>query len=376
MVRHLKTKVEAPAVTADGVMQTTTEMLEKILEGGEERALAYSAELDGFEGGLGDVIVSEAEFAEAADELPQQLKDDIALAHRNIKAFAEAQRRSIDDVSYAEGLWPGMVAGHRMVPLDCAGCYVPGGRFAHVASALMTVTTAKAAGVRTVVMASAPRQETGRIHPGVIFAAKLAGADYVLTLGGVQALGSMAYGLFTGRKANILVGPGNRFVVAAKQLLFGQVGVDLIAGPTEVCVLADADADPLLVATDLVGQAEHGFDSPAVLITTDSAMADQVMALVPELISDLKQQEPNTAAEVAWRDYGQVMLAEDREEMCALSDEVASEHLQVQCRKEDLGWYHDNLRNYGSLFLGEETNVSYGDKASGPNHVLPTRGAG
>ena len=259
MVMYIKKKVEAPVVSDEGVAETTRQMLDEIERGGEAQALKYSAQLDSFRGTVDDVLVSEAEFAAAEAELPEQLKRDLILAHQNIKAFAEAQRESIKDVQHAPGLWPGVVAGHRMVPLDCAGCYVPGGRFAHVASALMTVTTARTAGVGVIVMASAPRQDTGRIHPGVLFAAKLAGVDYVLTLGGVQALGSMANGLFTGHKANILVGPGNRFVVAAKQILFGKVGVDLIAGPTEVMVLADDDADPNIVATDLIGQAEHGF---------------------------------------------------------------------------------------------------------------------
>ena len=246
---YTKRKVGAPAVSDEGVAETTKQMLDEIEAGGEARALGYSQELDGFLGSVDDVVVSEAEMREAEAELPEQLKNDIKLAHGNIKAFAEGQRASIKDLEQREGLWPGMVAGHRMIPLDCAGCYVPGGRFAHVASALMTVATARAAGVGVVVMASAPRQDTGRIHPGVLYAAKLAGADYVLTLGGVQALGSMAHGLFTGHKANILVGPGNRFVVAAKQILFGKVGVDLIAGPTEVMIIADDDADPHLIAS-------------------------------------------------------------------------------------------------------------------------------
>eukprot|EP00322_Chrysochromulina_rotalis_P014963 CAMPEP_0115870738 /NCGR_PEP_ID=MMETSP0287-20121206/22490_1 /TAXON_ID=412157 /ORGANISM="Chrysochromulina rotalis, Strain UIO044" /LENGTH=433 /DNA_ID=CAMNT_0003325487 /DNA_START=1 /DNA_END=1301 /DNA_ORIENTATION=- len=211
----------------------------------------------------------------------------------------------------------------------------------------------------------------------MLFAARLAGATHVLTLGGVQGLAAMAFGLFThgGPRANILTGPGNRFVVAAKTLLFGEVGIDLVAGPTENAILADDSADPHLVATDLVGQAEHGFDSPTTLLTTSHSLAEQVIKLMPTYLGELLADEPQCAAAVAWRDYGAVGVCENREELCAASDDIASEHLQVMCRKEELDFYHSRLRNYGSLFLGEETNVSYGDKAAGPNHVLPTRRA-
>lgn len=378
MVQWLKQKAAKPQLAGgDDVQRRVEEMLGTIRAGGEEAALRYARELDGFQGSTEDVLVLEEEFAAAEARLPEQVKADIRVAHAAIKEFAQAQAGTQTDLRMSSGSYPGMVAGHRMVPVDCAGCYAPGGRFAHAASVLMTVTTAKAAGVRKVILTAPPRQDTGRIHDGMLYAAKVAGADHVLTLGGVQGLAALAFGLFTGgTRANILVGPGNRFVVAAKTLLFGEVGIDLVAGPTEVCVLADGTADPELVATDLVGQAEHGFDSPCVLITTSRAVADAVLARIPALLADLQAAEPETAACVAWRDYGQVALCESREEMCVLSDEVASEHLQVQCARSELEWYHARLRNYGALFLGEETNVSYGDKAAGPNHVLPTRGAG
>eukprot|EP00949_MAST-11_sp_MAST-11-sp1_P001346 g1346.t1 len=373
----LKRKSKTPRVTEDGVHETVSRMLREIQAGGEEKVLQYARELDGFDGDVaGGVVVSEQEFAEAERSLNDITREDIRMAHDAIRAFATAQRDSVSDLCREDYPWPGMVTGHRLIAVDVAGCYVPGGRFAHVASALMTVATARAAGVQKVVVCSPPRRDTGRIHAGVLFAAKLAGADHVITLGGVQAICALAYGLFSGcRPASVIVGPGNRFVVEAKKQLFamGQVGIDIIAGPTETCCLADEDADVNLIATDLVGQAEHGHDSPAVLVTTSRHVAEQVLALIPEKIASLQENQPQTAAAVAWRDYGEIIIASTREEMCAISDEIASEHLQVHCRREELPWYHSRLRNYGSLFLGEETNVSYGDKCSGPNHVLPTR---
>jgi sulfopropanediol 3-dehydrogenase len=378
MPQWLKNKVEKPQLSGgDEVGTKVAEMLRTIREGGEAAALKYAKQLDNFAGGTDEVVVKAAEFEAAEARLPESVKEDIRTAHKAIKSFAEAQRATQTDLRMESPVYPGMVVGHRMVPVDCAGCYAPGGRFAHTASVIMTVATARAAGVPKVVLCCPPRQDTGRIHDGMLFAAKVAGADYVLTMGGVQGLASMAFGLFTGGgRANVLVGPGNRFVVAAKTQLFGELGIDLVAGPTEVCVLADDSADAELVTTDLVGQAEHGFDSPAQCITTSRRLAEEVLALMPKKLAELQAAEPQTAAPVSWRDYGEVILCESREEMCTVSDEYASEHLQVQCRRDELGWYHDRLRNYGSLFIGEETNVSYGDKASGPNHVLPTRGAG
>lgn len=379
MPEWLKKKVEKPQLAGgDDVRDKVATMLKEIREGGEEAALKYARELDNFKGSAADVVVQAAEFEAAEARLPEQVKEDIRTAHAAIKAFAEAQRTTQTDLRVESPVYPGLVLGHKMVPVDCAGCYAPGGRFAHAASVLMTVTTARAAGVPKVVLCCPPRQDTGRIHDGMLFAARVAGADFVLTMGGVQGLASMAFGLFTGGgRANVIVGPGNRFVVAAKTMLFGELGIDLVAGPTESCVLADDSADPEVVATDLIGQAEHGFDSPTQLITTSRRVAEETLnTWIPRKLSELQAAEPQTAAVVAWRDYGEVVLCKDREELCQVSDDYASEHLQVMCKREELDWYHNRLRNYGSLFLGEETNVSYGDKASGPNHVLPTRGAG
>jgi sulfopropanediol 3-dehydrogenase len=252
-----------------------------------------------------------------------------------------------------------------------AGCYVPTGRYAHIASAYMSVVTAKAAGVPTAIACSTPYKGEV-IHPQVLYAMKVAGADVIMTLGGVQAIAALAFGLFTGKPADIIVGPGNKFVAEAKRVLFGKVGIDVLAGPTEIGIIADDSADPALVATDLVGQAEHGHESPAWLITTSDSLGHRVLERVPLLIEKL----PPTAREAAgaaWRDYGEVVLCEDKEDAAQLSDRYAPEHLEVHAR--DLDWWLARLTCYGSLFLGEETTVAFGDKASGPNHILPTKGA-
>lgn len=251
------------------------------------------------------------------------------------------------------------------------GCYAPAGRYAHIASAYMGVATAKAAGVKNIIACSSPFRGGG-MHPYLLYAFKVAGADTIMTLGGVQAIASMAYGLFTGKEADVVVGPGNKFVAEAKRTLFGKVGIDVFAGPSEIAVIADETADPEIVAYDLVGQGEHGVESPVWLITTSRELAEKVMKRVPELIEKL----PPLAKEAAsngWRDYGEVILCSTREEVVAKSDEYAPEHLEVQAT--DRKWWLKNLTCYGSLFLGEETTVAFGDKCSGPNHVLPTKRA-
>ena len=235
----------------------------------------------------------------------------------------------------------------------------------------MSVTTAKVAGVKNVIACSPPKAGIG-IHPAIAYTASLCGADSILAVGGVQGIASLTYGLFTGHAADILVGPGNRFVAEAKRMLFGQVGIDLFAGPTEILIIADDSADPEIVASDLIGQAEHGPDSPAWLITTSPLLGEKVMELIPKYIQRLP--EPNkSAAESAWRDFGEISIVDTRDEAVELSDKYAAEHLEVQT--EDLDWWLENLSNYGSLFLGEETTVAYGDKCSGTNHILPTSGA-
>jgi sulfopropanediol 3-dehydrogenase len=297
------------------------------------------------------------------------LKDAILYAHANIRTFAEAQRASA--TSFEIELRPGLFAGQRQIPLTAAGCYVPGGRYAHIASALMTITTARAAGVPHVIACS-PAHKDGGIPDSILFAMTLAGADRILALGGVQGVAAMAHGLFGGPAADILVGPGNQFVAEAKRQLFGPVGIDMFAGPTDSMVLADATADPVVVAWDLVGQAEHGYNSPVWLATDDRALAVEVLRLVPQCIAELP--DTNAAqAQAAWVALGEVMLCRDRDHMAAVADAYGPEHLHVQA--SDLDWWKGRLRSYGSLFLGELTTVAFGDKASGPNHVLPTSGA-
>jgi len=313
--------------------------------------------------------VSQEEIATATQSLTQRTKDDIRFSYDRVFSFAQKQRAALID--FETELSPGLWAGQKQIPMATAGCYVPGGRYAHVASAIMSVATAKAAGVEHVIACSPPKPGQG-VNPAIIYTANLAGADTILALGGVQGIAAMAFGLFTNRAADILVGPGNRFVAEAKRMLYGRVGIDLFAGPTEIAIIADKSADPHLVATDLVSQAEHGPDSPVWLISTDLALAEKVIAIMPSYIARL----PDTArfaAEKAWSEYGEVILCESAEEAATISDQYAAEHLEVMC--EDLDWWVNRLRNYGSLFVGEETTVSFGDKCSGTNHILPTKGA-
>jgi sulfopropanediol 3-dehydrogenase len=348
---------------ASGVHETVTGILEDIEQGGDDAALRYAAEFDKYEGAI---LLGEDEIAQAAAEVPDKLKRDIQFAHDNVRRFAEAQKSTLSDVQLE--IVPGLVAGQKAIPVDAAGCYVPGGRYSHVASAIMTVTTAKVAGCRHITACSPPRPGVG-VAPAIIYAADLCGADRILAMGGVQGVAAMTFGLFGLPKANILVGPGNQFVAEAKRILFGRVGIDMIAGPTDSLILADATADPEIVATDLVGQAEHGYNSPVWLVTDDRALAEAVLDLVPRLIADLPEVNRDNAT-AAWRDYAEVILCADREEMAATSDDYAPEHLTVQAA--DLDWWLGRLTCYGSLFLGEETTVAFGDKASGTNHVLPT----
>jgi sulfopropanediol 3-dehydrogenase len=286
-----------------------------------------------------------------------------------VRRFADAQLAAILDTEIE--LMPGLVAGHRNIPVATAGCYVPGGRYSHLASAIMSVTTAKVAGVQHVIAACPPRPSVG-INPAVLYTLDFCGADTILNLGGVQAIASLAFGLFTGHRADILVGPGNQYVAEAKRALYGRVGIDMFAGPSEIMIIADATADPEIVAADLVGQAEHGYNSPAWLIAFSSEFATGVMSLVPRLIGKLPEVNAKNA-EAAWRDYGEILVADSREEAARTADAYAPEHLEVQCA--DVEWWLGHLRNYGSLFLGEETTVAFGDKTSGPNHILPTKGA-
>jgi len=365
-VEYLKRASKTASAEAGSVGDLVKDILDAIEQGGEEVARQYAAKFDQYEGSL---VLSEEEIAAASAQVPQKLKDDIAFAHDNVRRFAERQRDTMQDVEME--IVPGLIAGQKLIPVSSAGCYVPGGRYSHIASAIMTVTTAKVAGVSSVTACSPPRKDVG-VAPAIIHAAHVCGADKIMAMGGVQGVASMAFGLFDLPKADILVGPGNQFVAEAKRILFGRVGIDMFAGPTDSLILADEHADPEIVAVDLVSQAEHGYNSPVWLVTDDRTLAHKVLARVPELINDLPGQNGENAS-AAWRDYAEVVLCSSREEMAAVSDDYAPEHLTVQA--SDLDWWLGRLRNYGSLFLGEETTVSFGDKASGPNHVLPTNGA-
>jgi len=365
-VEYLKKADKTSSTGEADVRDTVQSILDEIESGGDDTARAYAQKFDKWDG---DVIVSQAEREAAADEVSQKLKDDIRFAHDNVKRFAQKQRDTMVDTEME--VVPGLIAGQRHIPVSAAGCYAPGGRYSHVASAIMTVTTAKVAGVKHVTGCCPPRPGVG-IHPAVTYAFDVCGADTILNMGGVQAIASMAFGLFGTPPAKVLAGPGNQFVAEAKRILYGRVGIDMFAGPTESMVIADKNADPYIVAWDLVGQAEHGYNSPVWLISTDRGVADKVAELIPGMIKELPELNSNNA-EAAWRDYGEIILCDSREEAVKVSDEYASEHLQVQA--DDLDWWLANLNNYGSLFLGEETTVAYGDKVSGPNHVLPTKGA-
>ena len=366
-IEYLKKAEKTAATGEDDTRKIVSDMLSAIEAGGEDKAREYAEKLDNY---TGNIVVTPEEIAAASAKVPESVKDDIQFAYDRVRGFAEKQREALID--FETELSPGLFAGQKQIPVATAGCYVPGGRYSHVASAVMSVATAKAAGVDHVIACSPPKPGAG-VNPAIIYTANLCGADTILALGGVQGIAAMAFGLFTGHEADILVGPGNRFVAEAKRMLYGRVGIDLFAGPTEIAVIADSTADPAIVASDLVGQAEHGLDTPCWLITTDRELGKKVMELMPVLIAKLPD-TARTAAETSWRDYGEVVLCSDREEAAQVSDRYAGEHLEVQA--EDLDWWVSRLRNYGSLFVGEETTVAFGDKCSGTNHILPTKGAG
>ncbi len=363
---YLKKATLTSKSDASETKKIVRDILDEIEAGGDEAAMAYARKFDNYDG---EILLSPEAIEAASALVPEKLKQDIQFSHANVKKFAEAQLGTVKD--FETEVVPGFIAGQKAIPVDAAGCYVPGGRYSHIASAIMTVTTAKVAGCKHIVACSPPRPDVG-IAPAIIYAAHICGADKILAMGGVQGVAAMTFGLFGLPKANILVGPGNQFVAEAKRMLFGRVGIDMIAGPTDSLILADKTADPMVVAADLVGQAEHGYNSPVWLVTDDRALAEEVMRLVPDLIADLPEVNRDNAT-AAWRDYAEVILCADREEMAATSDAYAPEHLTVQA--EDLEWWLDRLSCYGSLFLGEETTVAFGDKAAGTNHVLPTSGA-
>ena len=364
-MEFLKEAVSAEVVANedDRIQAVVKEMLQHIERDGEEAVAGYAKQFDNWEG---EFVLSEEKKQALIAQVPQSVKDDIDFAHRQVKRFAEAQRDSLTEFEIESE--EGVRLGQKVIPVQVAGCYIPGGRYSHAASALMSVATAKAAGVPTIIACSPPRGDS--INPAVAYAMHVAGADIIIEMGGVHAIATMAYGLFTGKKADILVGPGNGYVAEAKRMLFGAVGIDVFAGPTESAIIADKTADPMTLAVDLVSQAEHGIDSPVWLFTDSREVGEKVLEIMPKVIADM----PNApVCEASWRDHGVIILCEDREEMAKVSDEYACEHQQVIA--EDLEWYKENLVNYGSLFLGEGSTVPHGDKCSGTNHILPTKKA-
>jgi len=365
-VSYLKKAIKTAETETATAQKVVTEMLHEIETRGEAAVREYAKKLDGWDG---DIILSAAEIERRTQEVPAGVRADIEFAAKQVYDFALAQRKSLEEFSV--DLYPGVTAGQRVIPVNVVGCYAPAGRYAHIASAYMGVATAKAAGVKTIIGCSSPFRGGG-IHPYVLYAFQSAGADVIMTLGGVQAIATMAYGLFTGKAADVVIGPGNKFVAEAKRALFGKVGIDVFAGPSEVAVIADHTADPAIVASDLLGQAEHGHESPAWLLTTSRVLAEEVLKLMPHMIEKLPP-TARDAAGSAWRDYGEVVVCDTVEEVAEISDRYAPEHLEVHA--ENLDWWLSKLTCYGSLFLGEETTVAFGDKTSGPNHVLPTKGA-
>ena len=362
-MKYLKKAARTAEAEQTDVRAVVERMLHEIAEEGEVAARRHARDLDKWDG---DIVVTDAQRRAAAALVPAQLKADIRFAHDNVRRFAEAQRATVSDFSVE--ILPGLTAGQKQIPVTAAGCYVPGGRYSHVASAIMTVTTAKVAGVAHIAACSPPRPGIG-IPPAILYTLDLCGADVILNMGGVQGVAAIANGLFGTQKADILVGPGNQYVAEAKRMLFGQIGIDMFAGPTDSMVIADDTADAQFIAADLVGQAEHGWNSPVWLVTSDAGLAARVIALVPELIDTLPHVNRDSAR-AAWADFAEVILCDSAEEMARVADDYAPEHLHVQAA--DLDWWLGRLRSYGSLFLGEETTVAFGDKTSGPNHVLPT----
>jgi len=368
MTEYLKQAPWHSQAVSDDVKRTVSEMLSNIDRDPETEIRRYSRELDGWD--PDSFLVDDAAIAAAADEIGDELRAHIAFAQDQVRTFAQAQRATMHDLE-VETL-PGVVLGHRHIPTETVGSYVPGGRYPMLASSFMTVVVPKVAGVERVIACAPPREGQG-IHPAMLYAMHTSGADDILALGGVQALAAMTYGIEGLPEADLIVGAGNAYVAEAKRQLFGRVGIDILAGPTEIAIIADDTADPELVALDLLGQAEHGPTSPAVLITTSRAVGEAVLEHVHRWLETFPTAE---VAGAAWEAHGSIAVVEGDAEAIALSDRIASEHLEVQVDPAKLEHYRLHLRNYGSLFLGSEATVAYGDKAVGTNHVLPTLRAG
>ncbi|WP_406854239.1 histidinol dehydrogenase [Alsobacter sp. KACC 23698] len=365
-MRYLKQGKDAAA--REEVDRKVRETVEAILADVDARGDAAVRELsEKFDGySPREFFLSPADVRAAMDKVAPRDLEDIAFAQKQVRGFAQRQRASLQDVE-VETL-PGVILGHKHIPVNAVGCYVPGGRYPMVASAHMSVVTAKVAGVKRVIASAPPHR--GAPHPAIVAAMQMGGADEILVLGGVQAVAAMAVGTETIKPVDMLVGPGNAYVAEAKRQLFGRVGIDLFAGPTETLVIADETVDAEICATDLLGQAEHGPTSPAVLITNSEKLARETMAEVERLLGVLPTGD---VARIAWQDYGEVIVCDGYEEMLSEADRIASEHVQVMTDRDD--WFRDNMTNFGALFLGPRTNVAFGDKVIGTNHTLPTKKA-
>ncbi|WP_274427377.1 histidinol dehydrogenase [Chelativorans sp. YIM 93263] len=366
-VEYLKRgRAEEARIEEDrGVREIVEAALADIEARGDIAVRQMSTKLDGY--APESFRLTEADIEALIARLSKTERDDILFAQAQVRRFAEAQRASMTDIEI-ETL-PGVILGHRHIPVQSVGCYVPGGKFPMVASAHMSVLTAAVAGVPRIVAATPPFR--GEPNPAVIAAMHFAGAHEIYVLGGIQAVGAMALGTETIDPVHMLVGPGNAFVAEAKRQLFGRVGIDLFAGPTETLLIADETVDAELCATDLLGQAEHGYNSPAALVTNSRKLAEATLTEIERILTVLPTAE---TAGTSWRDYGEVILCGSHEEMLAVAEEIASEHVQVMTDRD--GWYLERMTAYGALFLGPRTNVANGDKVIGTNHTLPTRKAG
>jgi len=367
VIKYLKQgkQAEEKAIDNQKVKEIVENIISDIENRGDVAVSQYSGQFDNWT--PESFKLSREEIDACYEQLTEQEISDIKWAQEQVRNFATIQRESMKDVE-VETL-PGVVLGHKNIPVDSVGCYVPGGKYPLVASAHMSIVTAKVAGVERVIAATPPFQ--GKPAPAVIVAMDLAGADEIYTFGGVQAIAAMAVGTDTVEPVSMIVGPGNAFVAEAKRQLFGRIGIDLFAGPTETLVIADDSVDGELCAADLLGQAEHGLNSPAVLLTNSEQLGKDTMAEVERQLTILPTAD---VASVAWRDYGEVIVCDTYDEMLDVANDLAFEHVQIMTK--DVPYFQKNMRNFGALFLGPETNVSYGDKCIGTNHTLPTKGAG
>jgi sulfopropanediol 3-dehydrogenase len=362
MIKRIKL-ADAPASNFQdqALTRSVQRLLDEVRDGGDDAVRTLAKRFDGLD--RSSYRLGQLEIDACVNSITRQEREDIEFAQHQVRNFAQAQKGALRDLEI-ETL-PGVILGHRNVPVQNVGCYVPGGKYPLLASAHMSVLTAKVAGCGRVITCAPPFK--GKPAPLIVAAQHLAGADEIYVLGGVQAVAAMAFGTETIEPVDMLAGPGNAYVAEAKRLLFGRVGIDLFAGPTEVLIVADDTVDGELVATDLLGQAEHGTNSPAILVTNSEKLAHQTLAQVERLLDILPTAE---IAGAAWRNHGEIILCDSREEMLAEVDRIASEHVQVMTRDDQ--WFLDNMKNYGALFLGARTTVAYGDKVIGTNHTLPT----